>query len=119
MVLAIPEAMIHSCAFSSFTAGLQEGHEKDLVKWKKMVREWEMDNEENPNPYDYVDVEGVSVPLATLLKVLIRTSAKTMTDVLAQIAEEEHQRFVRDGASALTVKPGPFLIEGISIQTTQ
>ncbi|KAJ7807698.1 hypothetical protein B0H14DRAFT_3091221 [Mycena olivaceomarginata] len=102
MVLAIPEAMIHSRAFSSFTASLREGHEKDLVKWEKMVREWEMDNEENPNPYDYVDVE-----------------AKTMADVLARIAEEEHQRVVRDGASALTVKPGPFLIEGISIQTTQ
>jgi hypothetical protein len=60
MVLAIPKALIHSRAFSSFTAGLWEGHEKDLVKWEKMVREWEMNNEENLNPYDYVEVEGVS-----------------------------------------------------------
>jgi hypothetical protein len=42
-----------------------------------------------------------------------------MADVLAQIAEEEHQRVEHDGPSALTVKPGPFLIEGIEIQTTQ
>ncbi|KAJ7812570.1 hypothetical protein B0H14DRAFT_3478739 [Mycena olivaceomarginata] len=102
MVLAIPEALIHSRAFSSFTAGLREGHEKDLIKWEKMVREWEMDNEENLNPYNYVEVE-----------------ATTMADVLARIAEEEHRRVERDGPSALTVKPGPFLIEGIEIQTTQ
>ncbi|KAK6996428.1 CxC2 domain-containing protein [Favolaschia claudopus] len=101
MVLAIPQAMIHSRAFHSFTNGLREGHEGDLAKWEKMVRDWEMD-QENPSPYDYTEVE-----------------AKTMTEVLARIAAEEHAAVARDGASALTVKPGPFLIEGIEIQQTQ
>jgi hypothetical protein len=42
-----------------------------------------------------------------------------MADVLARIAAEEHARVVSDGASALTVKPGPFLIAGIEIQQEQ
>ncbi|KAJ7821558.1 hypothetical protein B0H14DRAFT_3471465 [Mycena olivaceomarginata] len=101
MVLAIPEAMLHSRAFHSFTAGLRDGHEADLAKWEKMVRDWER-NSENEDPYQYAEVEAV-----------------TMADVLARIAEEEHQRVARERASALTVKPGPFLIEGIEIQESQ
>jgi hypothetical protein len=50
--------MIHSRAFHSFTTGLREGHEEDLGKWEKMVRDWEMDNEDSENPYDYAEVEG-------------------------------------------------------------
>ncbi|KAJ6452203.1 hypothetical protein C8R45DRAFT_1057032 [Mycena sanguinolenta] len=102
MVLAIPQAMIHSRAFSSFTAGLREGHEEELCRWETVVREWEADNEANPNPYDYAEVE-----------------ATTMADVLARLAEEEHSRVAREGVSALVVKPGPFLIAGIQIQEEQ
>ncbi|KAJ7731090.1 hypothetical protein B0H14DRAFT_3097890 [Mycena olivaceomarginata] len=104
MVLAIPQAMIHSRAFHSFTTGLREGHEADLSKWEKMVRDWEkdQDHEDSADPYDYAEVE-----------------ATTMADVLARIAAEEHARVVSDGASALTVKPGPFLIAGIEIQQEQ
>ncbi|KAJ7846077.1 hypothetical protein B0H14DRAFT_2584366 [Mycena olivaceomarginata] len=104
MVLAIPQAMIHSRAFYSFTTGLREGHEADLSKWEKMVRDWEkdQDHEDSADLYDYAEVE-----------------ATTMADVLARIAAEEHARVVSDGASALTVKPGPFLIAGIEIQQEQ
>jgi hypothetical protein len=42
-----------------------------------------------------------------------------MADVLARLAAEEHVMLVRDGASALVVKPGPFLIAGIEIQQSQ
>ncbi|KAK7048776.1 CxC2 domain-containing protein [Favolaschia claudopus] len=108
MVLAIPQAMIHSRAFQSFTNGLRDGHEHDLERWEKMIRDWEIDHE-NPNPYDYAEVEVFTNSHI----------AKTMTDVLARIAAEEHAAVVRDGAPALTVKPGPFLIEGIEIQQTQ
>ncbi|KAJ7829807.1 hypothetical protein B0H14DRAFT_2593769 [Mycena olivaceomarginata] len=101
MVLAIPEAMLHSRAFHLFTTRLRDGHEADLSKWEKMVRDWERDSE-NEDPYQYAEVKAV-----------------TMADVLARIAEEEHQQVTREGASALTVKPGPFLIEGIEIQESQ
>ncbi|KAF8139538.1 hypothetical protein K438DRAFT_1995909 [Mycena galopus ATCC 62051] len=99
MVLAIPQAIIHNRAFHAFTEGLREGHEEDLAWWEKMVRDWEVDMEANEDPYNYAEVE-----------------ATTMADVLAQIAAEEHACVVREGVSALTVKPGPFLIEGIEIQ---
>ncbi|KAJ7872115.1 hypothetical protein B0H13DRAFT_2349622 [Mycena leptocephala] len=35
MVLAIPQAMLHSRAFHAFTEGLREGHEEDLLKWRR------------------------------------------------------------------------------------
>jgi hypothetical protein len=60
MVLAIPQAMLHSRAFHAFTEGLREGHEEDLQKWEKMVRAWEADNTKE-NPYEYVDLEGTRV----------------------------------------------------------
>jgi hypothetical protein len=62
MVLAIPQAMIHSRAFYSFITGLREGHEADLSKWEKMVQDWEkdQDHEDSTDPYDYAEVEGVS-----------------------------------------------------------
>ncbi|KAJ7360906.1 hypothetical protein DFH08DRAFT_684340, partial [Mycena albidolilacea] len=102
MVLAIPQVMIHSRAFHSFTAGLREGHEEDLTKWKRKVREWEMDSGASESPYECAEVE-----------------ATTMADVLARLAAEEHVSLVCDGASALVVKPGPFLITGIEIQQSQ
>ncbi|KAJ7748842.1 hypothetical protein B0H14DRAFT_3096954 [Mycena olivaceomarginata] len=96
MVLVIPQAMIHS------RAGLREGHKEDLCKWEKMVRDWEADNEASENPYDYAEVEAI-----------------TMADVLARLAAEEHTRVATEGTSALVVKPGPFLIAGIQIQEDQ
>ncbi|KAJ7191675.1 hypothetical protein B0H12DRAFT_1039767, partial [Mycena haematopus] len=102
LVLAIPQAMVHSRAFAAFTEGLREGHEEDLRKWEKMVREWEEDDEATPCPYDYGEVE-----------------ATTMADVLARMAVEEHARVAKDGVSGLVVKPGPFLIAGIQIQEEQ
>ncbi|KAF8210750.1 hypothetical protein K438DRAFT_1958972 [Mycena galopus ATCC 62051] len=108
MVLAIPQAMIHSCAFHSFTTGLREEHEEDLRRWEKMVRDWEAvtdkdaDGEGKVDPYNYAEVEAV-----------------TMADVLVRLAEEEHARVIRDGELALAVKPGPFLMEGIDLQQAQ
>ncbi|KAJ7178448.1 hypothetical protein C8R43DRAFT_1084402 [Mycena crocata] len=101
MVLAIPQAMVHSRAFHAFTDGLRDGHEEDLQKWEKLVRAWEVDKDQE-NPYEYAEVEAV-----------------TMADVLARIAEEEHASVVRSGAAALQVKPGSFLIAGIEIQENQ
>ncbi|KAJ6459377.1 hypothetical protein C8R47DRAFT_1081340 [Mycena vitilis] len=101
MVLAIPQAMLHSRAFHAFTDGLRDGHEEDLQKWETMVRTWEWDSDE-PNPYEYVEVEAL-----------------TMADVLQRISEEEHARVTRNGAAALQVKPGAFLIAGIEIQEDQ
>lgn len=59
MVLAIPQAMIHSRAFHAFTDGLRVKHEAELRDWDATIREWErnpVDAEENP--FDYPDVEG-------------------------------------------------------------
>ncbi|KAF8169581.1 hypothetical protein K438DRAFT_1774163 [Mycena galopus ATCC 62051] len=102
MVLAIPQAMIHSRAFNSFTTGLRQEHEGELTKWEKMIREWEADPDDNPDPYDYAEDE-----------------ATTTAEVLARLAAEDHARVERDGALALTIKPGPFLIAGINIQEAQ
>jgi hypothetical protein len=46
-------------------------------------------------------------------------TATTMADVLARLVAEEHAQVVREGTSALVVKPGPFLIAGIQIQEDQ
>ncbi|KAJ7669560.1 hypothetical protein DFH06DRAFT_1321616 [Mycena polygramma] len=102
MVLAIPQAMIHSRAFHSFTTGLQDGHEEDLQKWEQMVRDWEADSDDCEDPYDYAEVE-----------------ANTMADVLRRLAEEEHARVSREGVPVMLIKPGPFLIAGLEIQETQ
>ncbi|KAJ7761170.1 hypothetical protein DFH07DRAFT_957248 [Mycena maculata] len=101
MVLAIPQAMIHSRAFHSFTNGLCDGHEEDLHKWEKMVRAWEVDATLEC-PYDYAEVE-----------------ANTMAEVMHRFSEEEHARVVRNGAAALQVKPAAFLMAGIQIQESQ
>ncbi|KAJ7343176.1 hypothetical protein DFH08DRAFT_810681 [Mycena albidolilacea] len=102
MVLAIPQATVHSRAFHLFSAGLREGHKEDLEKSEKLVRDREMDNEDSKNLYDYAEVE-----------------VTTMADVLAWIAMEEHARVSQDGTSGLVVKLGPFLIAGIEIQESQ
>ncbi|KAJ7815837.1 hypothetical protein B0H13DRAFT_2242544 [Mycena leptocephala] len=86
MVLAIPQAMLHSRAFHAFTEGLREGHEEDLLKWEKMVRAWEADPTQE-NPYEYVEVE-----------------AETMADVMRRIAEEDHARVVENEAVLLEAK---------------
>ncbi|KAJ7494558.1 hypothetical protein B0H11DRAFT_1716969 [Mycena galericulata] len=101
MVLAIPQAMIHSRAFHAFTDGLRDGHEEDLLKWEKMVRAWEMDHDAE-SPYEYAEVE-----------------ATTMAEVMHRISEEEHARVVQNGAAALQVKPAAFIIAGMEIQQTQ
>ncbi|KAJ7885141.1 hypothetical protein B0H14DRAFT_2564086 [Mycena olivaceomarginata] len=85
------------CGFSNWKKTVDLGHEEDLTKWERKVREWEMDSGASESPYEYAEVE----------------------DVLARLAAEEHASLVRDGASALVVKPGPFLIAGIEIQQSQ
>ncbi|KAJ7715473.1 hypothetical protein B0H16DRAFT_1805290 [Mycena metata] len=103
MVLAIPQAMVHSRAFHAFTDGLQREHEAELRDWDALIREWECDplNAEI-NPFDYPEVEG-----------------ETMADVMKRISEEDHARVVKDGAGALAVKPAGFLVAGIGIQEEQ
>lgn len=59
MVIAIPQAMLHSRAFHAFTEGLREGHAEELQEWEQMVRTWET-NDKAPCPYDYPEVEGTS-----------------------------------------------------------
>ncbi|KAJ7738811.1 hypothetical protein B0H16DRAFT_1465657 [Mycena metata] len=103
LVLAIPQAMIHSRAFHAFTDGLRGEHEGELRDWDALIREWEQD----PlgaviNPFDYPAVE-----------------AETMADVMKRISEEDHARVVKDGAGALQVKPAGFLLAGIDIQEDQ
>ncbi|KAF7367949.1 hypothetical protein MSAN_00860000 [Mycena sanguinolenta] len=105
MVLAMPQAVIHSRAFHAFTEGLREGHEEELVKWERMVRVWEADDEHEKdleNPYEYVDVE-----------------AETMADVMKRISEEDHERVVNNGAAGLQVNPAAFLLAGIEIEESQ
>ncbi|KAJ7018076.1 hypothetical protein C8F04DRAFT_977957, partial [Mycena alexandri] len=100
MVLAIPQAMLHSRAFHAFTEGLRDGHEEELQKWEKMVRAWEVDPTQE-NPYEYANVEG------------------TMADVMRRFSEEDHARVVQHGAAALQVKPAAFLLAGIEIEENQ
>ncbi|KAJ7040094.1 hypothetical protein C8F04DRAFT_1208826 [Mycena alexandri] len=101
MVLAIPQAMLHSRAFHAFTEGLRDGHEEELQKWEKMVRAWEADGTQE-NPYEYAEVE-----------------AETMADVMRRFSEEDHARVVQNGAAALEVKPAAFLLAGIEIEQDQ
>ncbi|KAJ7841679.1 hypothetical protein B0H13DRAFT_1910144 [Mycena leptocephala] len=101
MVLAIPQAMLHSRAFHAFTEGLRNGHEEDLQKWEKMVRAWEVD-QTLENPYEYPEVE-----------------AETLADVMRRISEEDHTRVMDNGAAALEVKPAAFLLAGIEIEEDQ
>ncbi|KAF7377213.1 CxC2 domain-containing protein [Mycena sanguinolenta] len=119
MVLAIPQAMIHSRAFTAFTEGLREGHEEELCKWEKMVRDWEADEDASESPYDYAEVEGKCFDSLFTERTETGLTANTMADVLARLAAEEHERVVKHGVSALVVKPGPFLIAGIQIQEEQ
>ncbi|KAJ7149097.1 hypothetical protein C8R46DRAFT_1009634 [Mycena filopes] len=103
MVLAIPQAMIHSRAFQAFTEGLRAEHEGELHEWNILIQEWERDPlEAGTNPYDYPEVEG-----------------ETMADVLKRISEEDHARVVKDGAGAVQVKPAAFLLAGIDIEEDQ
>ncbi|KAJ7113743.1 hypothetical protein C8R43DRAFT_1138589 [Mycena crocata] len=101
MVLAIPQAMIHSRAFHAFTDGLREHHELELQDWEKIVRAWEEDSTLE-NPYEYPEVE-----------------AETMADVMRRIAEEDHKRVSERGAAELLVKPAAFLMAGIEIEDNQ
>ncbi|KAJ7635975.1 hypothetical protein DFH06DRAFT_1139060 [Mycena polygramma] len=105
MVLAIPQAMIHSRAFHAFTDGLREGHEDELQEWEKTVRAWEAHPkpEELDNPYDYPDIEV----------------AESMADVVARISQEDHARVAMSGAAAMAVKPAGFLMAGMEIEETQ
>ncbi|KAF7359938.1 hypothetical protein MVEN_00720200 [Mycena venus] len=103
MVLAIPQAMMHSRAFHVFTNGLKVAHEAQLRDWEAVIRAWERDPLATEiNPFDYPEVE-----------------AETMADVVKRIAEEDHTRVSRNGASALQVNPAAFLMAGMEIQQTQ
>ncbi|KAJ7620525.1 hypothetical protein DFH06DRAFT_1341651 [Mycena polygramma] len=104
MVLAIPQAMIHSRAFHAFTDGLREGHEDELQDWERTVRAWEAHPkpEELVNPYDYPDIE-----------------AESMADVVQRISQEDHARVAMSGAAAMAVKPAGFLMAGMEIEESQ
>lgn len=61
MVLAIPQAMVHSRAFHAFTNGLRGEHETELHDWDTLIREWERDPlNADINPFDYPEIEGMS-----------------------------------------------------------
>ncbi|KAJ6461985.1 hypothetical protein C8R47DRAFT_993232 [Mycena vitilis] len=105
LVLAIPEAMVHSRAFAAFTDGLREAHEPELREWEQIVRAWEADETQpstKPDPYAYADVEG-----------------ETIADVMLRISQDEHARVAENGAAALLVKPAAFLMAGIDIEEDQ
>ncbi|KAJ6447332.1 hypothetical protein C8R47DRAFT_999818, partial [Mycena vitilis] len=55
MVLAIPQAMIHSPAFHAFTDALREGHEEELQEWETKIRAWEAKPAGLADPYAYPD----------------------------------------------------------------
>ncbi|KAJ7020126.1 hypothetical protein C8F04DRAFT_1275478 [Mycena alexandri] len=76
MVLAIPQAMVHSRAFHGFTDGLRGEHEAELRDWDALIKEWERNPlDATVNPFDYPEVEG-----------------ETMADVMKRISEEDHAR---------------------------
>ncbi|KAJ7660352.1 hypothetical protein DFH06DRAFT_988965 [Mycena polygramma] len=101
MVLAIPQAMIHSRAFHAFTDALRDEHEEQLQEWETTIRAWE-GNKSETNPYEYPDVEADSV-----------------ADVVARMTAEAHARVVQSGAAASLVMPVGFLMEAIAIGETQ
>ncbi|KAF8149011.1 hypothetical protein K438DRAFT_1989084 [Mycena galopus ATCC 62051] len=72
IVLAIPKAMLYSCAFSAFTDVLREGHKEELKRWDAEVQAWEQDHEQ-PCPYDYSE-----------------DKEPTIYNVCLLIAQEEH-----------------------------
>ncbi|KAJ7866049.1 hypothetical protein B0H14DRAFT_3084255 [Mycena olivaceomarginata] len=76
MVLAIPQAMIHSRAFHAFTDGLKSAHEPDLREWETTIRAWEADPlNAATNPFEYPEIEG-----------------ETVADVMKHLSEEDHAR---------------------------
>ncbi|KAJ7795383.1 hypothetical protein B0H14DRAFT_2391674 [Mycena olivaceomarginata] len=102
MVLAIPQAMIHSRAFHAFTDGLKSAHEPDLREWETTIRAWEADPlNAATNPFEYPEIEG------------------TVADVMKHLSEEDHARVSRNGASELLVKPAAFLKAGMEVQQGQ
>jgi hypothetical protein len=59
MVLAIPQAMIHSRAFHAFTDGLKAEHEGELRDWEATIHTWEHDPLGSVNnPFEYLEIEG-------------------------------------------------------------
>ncbi|KAJ7030526.1 hypothetical protein C8F04DRAFT_1263825 [Mycena alexandri] len=74
LVLAIPKAMLHGCAFHAFTEGVREGHEDEYYSGSGTFAKWEQDHSK-PCPYKYPEETEMS-----------------MEDVRQRIAEEEHAR---------------------------
>ncbi|KAJ7173843.1 hypothetical protein C8R46DRAFT_1215753 [Mycena filopes] len=99
MVLTIPKAMLHNRAFQAFTEGLLDGHEDELKRWEREVREWEQDHSK-PCPYEYPEDEEPTMEAVRLL-----------------IAEEEHVR--AEKGESLTNKPGAFIIAAMEIEGEQ
>ncbi|KAF8131729.1 hypothetical protein K438DRAFT_1911926 [Mycena galopus ATCC 62051] len=76
MVLAIPQAMIHSRAFHAFTDSLKIAHQAELHDWEATIRAWERDPlGAETNPFEYPEIE-----------------AETMADVMKRISQEDHAR---------------------------
>jgi hypothetical protein len=51
MMTAIPQAIVHHQALSTFTKSLQAEHADQLVQWEIQVQKWEL-NHIMPCPYE-------------------------------------------------------------------
>ncbi|KAK6977452.1 CxC2 domain-containing protein [Favolaschia claudopus] len=103
LVLAIPQAMMHSRAFHAFTEGLREEHGEELQEWERTIRAWEKDPlNAASNPFEYAEL-----------------TAESMADVMKRISEEDHLRVSQNGAAAMQVKPAAFLLAGMEIEQMQ
>lgn len=118
LVLAIPQSILHRHAFQTFTEGLREEHEQQLVDWDRMVKLWEIDNS-NPNPYAYpVNSKHFSSVSQLLAHAHCIYLAVTVNNIKRQLAEEEH-RVIESGAVPLALSSSNFIVSGLAIEEAQ
>ncbi|KAG6819394.1 hypothetical protein H0H93_012241 [Arthromyces matolae] len=108
LIQAIPDAIIHHQAFEAFTEGLQKEHASELLKWKRMVEEWEVEKREvkdirersKPDPY------------------LVKEDSVSVHEIEKQLAEKE-TRNVQNGGGTTDATPSDYIISGLSILDSQ